>query len=175
MKKSNSLHPSLLIFIVFFPFASCFDSGDSADDKPLSQYCADTVVEAPGHSGSGFRDSQKAVNGVYGAGCTAGSTDVFSLDFDSDGSNYIILRWSGRRSINGAGIDFIVFREPFDYGSGIGQALHGQMVVSLSRDNRGGWIFLTITGILQRTPTGDATLDWNGFRPGSIGVFITKD
>ncbi len=51
---------------------------------------------------------RRTVNGVYGAGLHAGSLDVFSLDFDSDGSNYIILRWSGRKVVDGNGIDFIV-------------------------------------------------------------------
>jgi hypothetical protein len=141
MKKAYRSITSFLIFIVFFPLASCFDSADSGGDEPLSRYCADTVVEAPGHTGSGFGDSRKAVNGVYGAGCTAGSLDVFSLDFKSAlKSNYIILRWSGRKVLNGAGIDFIVFENPFDYGScGSGTRFMEQMVVSLSRDKT-SWV-----------------------------------
>jgi hypothetical protein len=139
MGKAHRFITSFLVFIVLFPLASCFDSGESSGSEPLSQYCADTVVEAPGHTGSGFRDSQKAVNGVYGAGCTAGSLDVFSLDFDSDGSNYIILRWSGRKVVDGNGIDFIVFENAFDYGScGSGTRFMEQMV-SLSRDKT-SWV-----------------------------------
>jgi hypothetical protein len=77
---------------------------------------ADTVTYAPGDTGSEFGDKVKAINGVRGGGKSAGSLDVFSLA--STGANAsMILEWAGKRVINGEGIDFIVYENPFQTGS----------------------------------------------------------
>lgn len=73
---------------------------------------ADTVVAAPGATGTGFFDSHKAINGVRGGGANSGSLDVFSLGYTASNS-YITLRWSSGRLRNGAGNDFAVFENPF--------------------------------------------------------------
>lgn len=90
--------------------------GDAAADAlapaVVTVRLADTVVAAPGATGSGFFDSAKAVNGVRGAGSMSGSLDVFSLTYAAN-KNYITLRWSGGRLRNGAGNDFAVFENPF--------------------------------------------------------------
>jgi hypothetical protein len=82
----------------------------------LREEFADTVVYAPNHNGDGFRDKTKAVNGVRGEGCCSGSTDVFSLAKTGE-SAILVLEWKDRKVKNGAGIDFVVFENPFQKGS----------------------------------------------------------
>ncbi|MCB1319120.1 MAG: hypothetical protein KDK34_02640, partial [Leptospiraceae bacterium] len=40
---------------------------------PSGVALADTVISAPGHTGSGFKNSSLAINGVCGGGLTTGS------------------------------------------------------------------------------------------------------
>lgn len=58
---------------------------------------ADRVIAAPGASGSGFGDPQRAVNGVKGGGLTNGSVDVYSLNLPPAQNTSITLGWSGGR------------------------------------------------------------------------------
>jgi len=99
---------------------------------------ATTVVSAPGHTGLGFYDRQKALNGVRGGGTGAQSTDVFSLDnpgFNNDSSTELVLSWGGKRILNGTGIDFIVFENAF-YQSGDANArFMDLLIVEVSDDN----------------------------------------
>jgi hypothetical protein len=76
-------------------------------------YLADTIISAPGHTGSGFYNRNNAINGVRGSGANQGSTDIFSLD-NSGTSTELIVRWSGRKIKNGAGLDFVVYENSFD-------------------------------------------------------------
>ncbi len=69
---------------------------------------ADEVIAAPSSEGP-FRDVRRAVNGVRGAGTWAGGTDVFSLGT----GERLVLRWSGRRVVDGPGADLAVFENPF--------------------------------------------------------------
>ena len=78
---------------------------------------ADTVVDAPGATGTGFGDSTRAVNGVRGAGTGSGSLDVFSLGYVPDQNDHITLAWSNGRLLNGPGPDLVVFENPFLTGS----------------------------------------------------------
>jgi hypothetical protein len=66
------------------------------------------VVEAPGATGSGFRDPWRAVNGVRGSGFTAGSLDVFTLD-----AGGLVLGTGGVPVLDGEGPDLAVFENPF--------------------------------------------------------------
>lgn len=77
---------------------------------------ADTVVYAPNDNGTGFRDKNNAINGVRGAGCCSGSTDVFTLSKTGDGAQ-IVFEWKNNKILNGLGIDFVVFENPFRVGS----------------------------------------------------------
>ncbi len=79
---------------------------------PEGVYLADRVTSASAETGSGFGDVRKATNGVCGAGAGAGSLDVYSMDATGAGS-VMILEWSGRRVLDGGGIDFVVFENPF--------------------------------------------------------------
>jgi hypothetical protein len=94
---------------------------------------ADVVVEAPGDTGEGFGDAQHAVNGVRGCGDTCGSTDVFSLGLTPGVDDYVVLRWSGRRVLNGPGADFVVFENAFLRGGGPDRFID-PVVVFVSRD-----------------------------------------
>lgn len=94
---------------------------------------ADELVEAPGHTGVGFGDSNSAVNGVRGCGDTCGSMDVFSLGYEADVDDYVVLRWSGRRVLNGPGADFVVFENGFLRGAGPDRFMD-HLVVYVSRD-----------------------------------------
>lgn len=77
-------------------------------------YLADLVIHAPGHTGTGFYDATRAINGIRGAGLSSGSLDVFSLD-NSGISSQLVVAWSGKKVKNGPGIDFIVFENAFLY------------------------------------------------------------
>ena len=76
--------------------------------RPSGVVFADEVVDAPTSEGP-FRDPRRAVNGVRGAGERAGGTDVFSLRPDER----LVLRWSGRRVVDGPGADLVVFENAF--------------------------------------------------------------
>jgi hypothetical protein len=84
-----------------------------ADAPAENVRLADTVVDAPGATGSGFLDSTRAINGVRGAGNRSGSLDVFSLGYIPGGNDHITLAWSHGRLQNGPGPDLVVFENPF--------------------------------------------------------------
>jgi len=107
---------------------TCLAACGSRDVAP-----ADEVVDSPGDTGEGFGDASHAVNGVRGCGETCGSYDVFSLGLEADVDNYLILRWSGRRVLNGPGVDFVVFENGFFWGAGP-ERFMDHVVVSVSRD-----------------------------------------
>jgi hypothetical protein len=79
---------------------------------------ADTVVDAPGATGTGFGDPMRAVNGVRGAGNSSGSLDVFSLGYNPGQNDHITLAWSNGRLQNGPGPDLAVFENPFLFSGG---------------------------------------------------------
>ncbi len=97
-------------------------------------FVADTVTAAPGNTGSGFYDQNKAVNGIRGAGTSGGSLDVFSLD-NSGTSGYIVLSWSGKKIKNGAGVDFIVYENAFYASGNSAQRFMDLLFVEVSNDN----------------------------------------
>lgn len=113
------------------------DAGpDAAPDGPpagaRAVRLADRVIAAPGASGSGFGDPQRAVNGVKGGGLTNGSVDVYSLNLPPAQNTSITLGWSGgRRLANGPGADLVVFENGFDTAQGPFMDL---IIVEVSRD-----------------------------------------
>lgn len=114
--------------------------GDDDTDDDQRPACADTVIDAPGHTGEGFGDSTNAANGVYGCGQACSSEDVFSLGYDDGVDNYVVLRWSDRTVLNGHGADFAVFENPFLVGGGP-SCFMDQAVVQVSRDGE-TWVSL---------------------------------
>jgi hypothetical protein len=109
-------------------------AADVGDAPPV----ADTVVEAPGATGTGTGDPDRAVNGVRGGGDAAGSTDVYSLGLQAGVDDRIVLRWSGRVVRNGPGADLAVFENPFRVGGG-GAVFMDPVVVAVSRDGA-SWV-----------------------------------
>ncbi len=107
------------------------ETAATPDPTPVA---ATTVVDAPGNTGTGFADANRAVNGVRGAGLHAGSMDVFSLGYQEGVNNYLVLSWGGAMVRNGPGVDFVVFENGFEVGSGSGTFFMDLMVVLLSRD-----------------------------------------
>ncbi|HRG44890.1 MAG TPA: LIC_13355 family lipoprotein [Leptospiraceae bacterium] len=95
---------------------------------------ADTVTLAPNHTGSGFQDKTKAINGVRGAGLSSGSGDVFSLTATGVNAS-MVLEWSGKRVLNGSGIDFIVYENVFQYNSNASTVFMEAIIVEVSQDN----------------------------------------
>lgn len=92
---------------------------------------ADTVVAAPGATGTGFGDPNKAIDGVHGAGAHLGSADVFSLGYKPGVNDSITLAWANGRLQNGPGADLVVFENPFVFGDGVFMDL---IVVEVSID-----------------------------------------
>ncbi|HNH11215.1 MAG TPA: LIC_13355 family lipoprotein [Leptospiraceae bacterium] len=95
---------------------------------------ADSVTSAPNHTGEGFKNKSLAVNGVRGEGQFAGSTDVFSLAQTGAGAS-IVLEWQGKRILNGAGIDFNVFENPFQNSDTPSLLFMEPFFVEVSADN----------------------------------------
>jgi len=94
---------------------------------------ADTVVSAPGETGSGFGDASRAVDGVRGGGDETGSTNVFSLGYEAGADDHLVLSWGGRRITDGPGADVVVFENPFriDHGP---EHFMDPAIVEVSRD-----------------------------------------
>jgi len=102
--------------------------------KSIIEDTADTVTDAPNHTGVGFRDSRLAVNGVRGAGSSSGSGDVFSLASTGTSAS-ITLEWKNKRVLNGSGIDFVVFENPFNYSGENASRYMEAIIVEVSQDN----------------------------------------
>jgi len=142
-----------LIFFPFIFFASCIleKSSDKKKEslmilaaillqsKPttsaftLPADAANNVVDAPNDNGVDFRDKTKAINGVRGNGCCGGSLDVFSLSPTGSGA-HITLEWIGQKVINGSGIDFVVFENPFQYNNNPSSVFMEAIIVEVSID-----------------------------------------
>lgn len=100
---------------------------------PSGAALADTIASAPGDTSSGFGNARCSTNGVRGEGNDQGSTDVFSLA--STGSNAVlVLSFSGGKITNGAGADFAVFENPFNYNGNSANRFMEPIVVEVSYD-----------------------------------------
>ena len=108
------------------------NDSETVNEPTPGVYLANVVVDAPGHTGEGFKDANKAANGVYGAGQYAGSYDVFSLGYEEGFDNSISLSWGGAVVQNGPGTDFVVFENGFQ--SGPSYTFMDLIVVMLSID-----------------------------------------
>jgi hypothetical protein len=95
---------------------------------------ADTVTSAPNNTGSGFQDRTKSINGIRGAGLSSGSGDVFSLTATGATAS-MVLEWSGKRVLNGSGVDFIVFENAFQYNGNPSSVFMEAIIVEVSQDN----------------------------------------
>ncbi len=124
--------------------------------RPHGAALADEVVEAPDGDGL-FRDPRRAVNGVRGAGERAGGTDVFSLRHGET----IVLRWSGRRVVDGPGPDVAVFENPFRIDET--SWFLDPLVVEVSRDGERWVAFPHDYVATDETVYSADAADWQGF------------
>ncbi|MFN3604084.1 MAG: LIC_13355 family lipoprotein [Leptonema sp. (in: bacteria)] len=82
-------------------------------------FLANKITEAPGGGTDGFKNPTKSINGICGGGKTSGSLDVYSLQSNSGSTlcvpneRCIVLEWEGKKVKNVAGVDFVVFENPF--------------------------------------------------------------
>ncbi len=127
--KSNAVLAAALILS-----QSSKSTSSSTITATIPADTADTVTSAPNHTGLGFQDKTKAINGVRGAGLSSGSGDVFSLTATGSTAS-IVLEWSGKRVLNGSGIDFIVFENPFLYNNNVLTVFMEAIIVEVSQDN----------------------------------------
>lgn len=104
-----------------------------AGSPPAGTALADTVTSAAGDTSNGFGNARCATNGIRGEGNDQGSTDVFSLA--STGSTAVmVLSFSGGKITNGAGTDFVVFENPFNYNGSSSTRFMEPIVVEVSYD-----------------------------------------
>jgi hypothetical protein len=96
--------------------AACDEEVDGGGGAAL----ATEIVEAPGATGEGPRDAQRAVNGVRGAGQFAGNTnDVFSLGLEVGADDVIVLGFGNdAAAIDVEGPDLAIFENAFEVESG---------------------------------------------------------
>ena len=106
-------------------------AADSATVLEPSVHLADMVTAAPGATGTGVGDSNRAINGVRGGGFGMGSADVFSLGYMDGVNNFITLSWSTGTLKNGPGADLAVFENPFRIQNGVFMDL---IIVEVSLD-----------------------------------------
>ncbi|MDX1960171.1 MAG: LIC_13355 family lipoprotein [Leptospiraceae bacterium] len=128
-KKNINKELGLALFL-----ASRTNSTNNSSQSQIGKEFADTVTLAPGHDPNvEYQDKSKAVNGVRGQGCCAGSLDVFSLATTGTKAT-IVLEWEGKKIINGEGIDFIVFENPFQNGTNVNSIFMEPSIVEVSID-----------------------------------------
>lgn len=100
------------------------DDGNNVSGDGCSAFCtrerpgelASEVVDAPGASGTGYGDPERAVNGVRGGGLRMGSVDVYSFGIGE--GVWLVLGFQGARVVDGPGDDLVVFENAFQYGEG---------------------------------------------------------
>lgn len=83
---------------------------------------------------NGFNDSSKATNGICGGGEFSGSLDVYAMNLTGTGAS-AVLSWGGKSVLNGSGIDFIVYENPFKLSDTSDRYAMDPMVVEVSLDN----------------------------------------
>jgi hypothetical protein len=103
-------------------------------DGAVRPVLATEVVEAPGATGEGVRDADRAVNGVRGGGRFAGSVDVFALGLEPGVDDVLVLGFAdGLVAADVDGPDLAVFENAFEVKEGGGFFLD-PVVVEVSPD-----------------------------------------
>jgi cysteine-rich repeat protein len=119
---------------------------------------ADTIVDAPSATGSGFHDPMRAVNGVRGGGEDMQSLDVYSIGL---GGDRLVLGFSGRRLVDGPGDDLVVFENAFRYGDGL--TFIDAAIVELSADGE-TWVTFPHDYVAEdERAYSPYPEDWDGF------------
>jgi len=109
------------------------------ESLPPDVLLADTVESAPAASANDFKDPQKAVNGICGAGQSVGSGDVYELG-PSGADATLVLSWANQRVTNASGIDIVIFENVFQ-NSGQSAFFVEPVIAEVSDDNANwcGW------------------------------------
>ncbi|MBL8019405.1 MAG: LIC_13355 family lipoprotein [Leptospirales bacterium] len=136
--KSQDVSSQLLPLLLRSASAS---QSSTTTPLPAGLNAADTITAAPSHTGSGFCDSSKAINGIRGGGTSSGGFDVLSLNStagDSSpcatGGTFVTLEWAGKKVQNGTGIDFIVYENPFWVSGNSSDTFVDPVIVEVSID-----------------------------------------
>ncbi len=124
------------------------DDGDDDDDVTDGAAYADEFFGNP-IAGPGVSVVLNAVNGVRGGGERQGSLDVFSLGLDAGVNDSLTLGWKGRRVLNVAGDDLVVFENAFRFGDDA--VFMDLLVVSVSIDGE-SWVTFRHAYVPSREP-----------------------
>ncbi len=160
------------VYCVALAFSSACYQGSAT--STFTARLATEIVSAPGQTGVGFGDANRATNGVRGAGERSGSFDVYSLDYATRPELIVRLPCP---VANGPGRDLVIFENPFEVRTTADQPRYVFMdpiVVSVSVD---GVSFLELPHqYLAPTPTTYSALPehWRGFA-GLHPVFLNVD
>lgn len=123
---------------------------------PATPGTADRLID-----GSGVADAGKAVDGVRGGGLGRGGFDVAQLNYQ--GGSTLVLGWSGRRLLDGPGVDFVVFENGFRMGDDPARHFMDVLIVEVSADGE-AWFTLPHDYVAaDETQYSACPGDWLGF------------
>lgn len=143
-------------------FALLLNTSSNNVKPPIYSAFADSVVSAPGQTGEGFKNASNAINGVRGGGCCAGGLDVYSLGTEGESAS-LVLEWKGKKVVNGAGIDFVVFENSFQNGTDSAQLFMEQAIVEVSRDGVNYCGFSPAYQVVDQTVYSNQPKNWVKF------------
>ena len=148
-----------LILVLTACTPSMTDGADTGHAFAWANHRADRVLDAPGQGLSAFGDPSLAINGVFGAGTSAGSSDVYSLGL-TGASASVTLAWSGDPLLDGPGPDLGVFENAFDHAAG---TFIDPIVVEVSPDGT-RWVTFPVDYVADdETTWSDDPAHWSGF------------
>jgi hypothetical protein len=128
---------------------------------------ATEVLDAPGATGTGFRDPSKATNGVRGGGRTMQSLDVYAIPLDA----HLVLGF-GARFLDGPGDDLALFENPFEYAEG--RTFVDAAIVEVSADGE-RWVAFAHDYVAEdEARYSSIAADWIGFG-GVQPVFLHEE
>jgi hypothetical protein len=134
-------------------------------DASASRFITEVISFEPGTC-AGFQGSPRQMpEVVYGPpwGSPEGSLDVVSLG----GGGSIVVGFGANGIVDGPGIDFVVFENPFDYGSGDRYVEPGEVAVS---EDGVHWTAFPCTDTTQQEPDGG----WGATRCGGMNVVVSN-
>jgi hypothetical protein len=157
-KNNDDVTLSLLLIAQSHSNASA-DATCPPTSLPSDIPIATTIISASA-TVSGFSDSNKAINGVCGAGETSGSLDVYSLNLTGTGAT-LKLSWAGKTVKNVSGTDFVIYENVFKISETSDRYLMDPMVVEVSTDDS---IYCGFTLTYDSTAsTLNKITSWGGF------------
>jgi hypothetical protein len=145
--------------------------------KARDAHLADTAPDAPSRFITEVIDFEQGTCAGYGAdglpgivegppvggGANTGSTDVVSLG----GGGSIIVGFGPNAIVDGPGVDFVVFENPFDYGDGDRYVEPGEVSVS---DDGKNWVPFPCHDLTQEEPDGG----WGATQCGGMNLVFSN-